>query len=509
MNPKAYSYIRMSTPEQLKGDSLRRQEQDAIKYAAERGLELQEQDQLRDLGISAFTGANVAEGALGRFLDAVRGGRIEQGSCLIVESLDRLSRQNPFDAFSIFSEIVRAGIRIITLSDKQEYTNSNDLGRLVTSLVSMSRAHEESQMKSLRLSAAWKNKRAKANTAPLTKKCPAWLELKNNKFVVVPDRAKIIKRIFNENANGIGAYSIAKRLNDDSVPTFSGKNSWFESYVTKILSHRTVTGAFQPHKFVNGKRIADGEEIPNYFPRIIDDELFYRVQQVRTQRKIKGGGRKGANISNLFSGIAYCQKCHSKMRFVNKTHHYLTCIKCKQSWRYTNFESAFLQFVEELDINGILNGASQERTRLNLANEIEALKGKSATIQEKMNVTFELLDKQSSDFLGKKLREMETEQASIATTLQKKQEELQASKFKTDPNELKEVIRRVQNTNDDAYKIRAQIAAKLRTVVEKVFLKPATQTFAVMFVNQETRFVATDKGSLLFTEDGVKTTITG
>ena len=61
---KAYSYIRFSTPEQSKGDSLRRQEEDAIEYAAEHGLELDTTLNLRDQGLSAFTGENVTAAAL-------------------------------------------------------------------------------------------------------------------------------------------------------------------------------------------------------------------------------------------------------------------------------------------------------------------------------------------------------------------------------------------------------------------------------------------------------------
>jgi DNA invertase Pin-like site-specific DNA recombinase len=81
----------MSTDAQLKGDSHRRQLETSDKYIADNGLELIER--LSDLGVSAFRGANVEYGALGRFLQAVREGKVEVGSYLIVEALDRISRQ--------------------------------------------------------------------------------------------------------------------------------------------------------------------------------------------------------------------------------------------------------------------------------------------------------------------------------------------------------------------------------------------------------------------------------
>ena len=86
---KAYSYIRFSTPEQLKGDSLRRQLESSRKYALEHNLVLDES--LRDLGVSAFKGKNATEGALKRFMELIDAGQVEQGSILILESLDRLS----------------------------------------------------------------------------------------------------------------------------------------------------------------------------------------------------------------------------------------------------------------------------------------------------------------------------------------------------------------------------------------------------------------------------------
>ena len=51
----AYSYIRFSTPEQMKGDSLRRQLESSRSIAKAKGWHLDES--LRDLGISAFKGA--------------------------------------------------------------------------------------------------------------------------------------------------------------------------------------------------------------------------------------------------------------------------------------------------------------------------------------------------------------------------------------------------------------------------------------------------------------------
>ncbi len=53
---KAYSYLRFSTPEQMQGDSFRRQTQLAQSYAERHGLVLDEQLAFEDLGMSAYKG---------------------------------------------------------------------------------------------------------------------------------------------------------------------------------------------------------------------------------------------------------------------------------------------------------------------------------------------------------------------------------------------------------------------------------------------------------------------
>ena len=74
---KAYSYLRFSTPDQMQGDSYRRQTEAARNYAEQNSLDLDEALTFRDLGVSAFRGANVIDGALGQFIEAVDTGHVQ------------------------------------------------------------------------------------------------------------------------------------------------------------------------------------------------------------------------------------------------------------------------------------------------------------------------------------------------------------------------------------------------------------------------------------------------
>jgi len=75
MEPKAYSYIRFSSPEQEKGDSLRRQIQLSEEYCKQHGLILDDTLKLTDKGVSAYKGHHRTKGALGEFLRLVEEGR--------------------------------------------------------------------------------------------------------------------------------------------------------------------------------------------------------------------------------------------------------------------------------------------------------------------------------------------------------------------------------------------------------------------------------------------------
>ena len=130
----AYSYQRFSSPEQSHGDSLRRQTKRATDLCQEYGWHLDDTLKLRDLGVSAYRGKNVREGALAAFLEAIKLGKVKKGSVLIVESLDRLSRDEIDEALTLFLSIIRAGVDIATFDPKRIYDRQSIKNPLTVSL---------------------------------------------------------------------------------------------------------------------------------------------------------------------------------------------------------------------------------------------------------------------------------------------------------------------------------------------------------------------------------------
>jgi DNA invertase Pin-like site-specific DNA recombinase len=345
--PRAYSYLRFSTPEQAQGDSARRQIDLATRYAATHGLALDDTLRLHDEGISGFRGANVRRGALGQFLKAVDDGDVPEGSFLLVENLDRLSRQNPWDAFPLFQQIIGAGVTVVTLFDgkvySQEDLRANPM-RILESLFVMVRANEESETKSRRGKAVWGAKRGRASTKPLTSMLPSWLKMvkaldgRDGKVEVVPERVEVVRRIVTSFLAGTGQQRIAEALNTERVPVFGDGTMWHRSFVSKVLSNPALIGTYAPHEMTYdavGRRIRKPLPQPpveGYYPAIISQEEWEDLSAIHSRNTARQPQHR-RGVQNILAGLAECPLCGSTMTRVFKragSNAKLVCVRAKQ-----------------------------------------------------------------------------------------------------------------------------------------------------------------------------------
>lgn len=331
----AYSYIRFSTADQADGFSEDRQLEIAEKWANSKGIPLDSSH--TDRARSGYKGINRKKGALGDFLKKIAAGEIKRGSYLVVEDLDRLSREHPFDSIDIIRKILSSGITIAVLKNEaywEEYSEETlrqDISGLKMMLLifELGRASGESGRKSTLGTKNWKEKRKHARTEQLamTTVAPAWIETKTTgegrnklrEYEITPDRAAVVRDIYNWHNGGLGMRAITKRLNDAKVPNWGrGKSKathWHQSYILKILSNPAVMGDYQPHKFetiVDPEnpqeriqiRVPAGDVIHGYYPEIpdLDLDIVQKVQSKVSGRRLTGG-RIGDQIGNLFSGL--------------------------------------------------------------------------------------------------------------------------------------------------------------------------------------------------------------
>lgn len=421
--PRAYSYLRFSTPEQSKGDSKRRQTDLAQRYVESHGLELDDALTFEDLGVSAYSGANVATGRLGEFLAAVREKLVEPGSYLLVENLDRISRQGWWDAMPTLQAILNSGITLVTLQSGREYTADvlrRDPMAGMEMVFELFRGKSESDLKGSRVGQAWAAKRARATTEPLTARVPGWIEKIDHTLKIIPQRAKIVQRIFEWTLKGIGQNKITERLNAEKVLPFGRAKHWHRSYIVKILKNPAVIGTYLPHllKRDGTKKVRKPlAPITGYYPPVVTKQTFARVQALfRSHVPLRGRHAAAGIVRNLFSGLARCPKCGGTMTRVYKGNGskggaYLACALAKtgggceyRAVRYEAVESAFLRDADRV-LHEIPAGDED-------AKHADSLEATLLYLEEQRAKLLNTIRKQgSSSKLTARLRQVESELA--------------------------------------------------------------------------------------------------
>ena len=463
---KAYSYVRFSTLDQIKGDSQRRQTEAADEWCRRNSIDLVES--YRDLGVSAFRGKNAETGALAAFLSLVRAGRIAKGSYLIVESLDRVSRNSMMEAFDLFFGIIKAGVKLVTLSDNQVYDRdgiNNNWTPLIISLTVLARANEESRMKSLRLSAAWDAKRKNIANKPLTRSCVAWVRFVDGRFKLIPERAEVIRRIFDMARSGRGANGIAKELRATKAPLFGRGRSWSISYVKKILSNRAAIGEFTPGIRRNGKRVC-GDPVPGYYPVAVSAETFATVQQLRKARP----SYRGRSSVNVFSHIAFDRETGSGMSFVSKNRkrglQYLVSsaalngLAPYNTWRYDEFLAVFLTVCQQAALE-------PANTKPEASGKLNLVRSELDDVNKAISRLVGFLERGESASAAERLRDMEATKGKLERRIQDLESESTA--HHVSPSKVDWTDTAALRDNLRATVKRIDVDAKARSFVARFF----------------------------------------
>lgn len=322
---KCYSYIRWSSDKQSGGSTLARQLKTAQEIAIEQDLELVE---MIDSGISAFKGKNAKDGELAAFIKAVENKLIPSNSWLVVENLDRLSREAIINAQQLFLKLMKLGITVVTGMDKKIYSSKSiteNPMELMYSIMLFSRAHEESATKSKRtygnaLSIIEKYKNGERSTDGYVIAIKSvgtnmwWSDCSDGSVkphpVYFPIAQEIISLAINK---GMGTHTIVKYLNETypaPLPKIKKEKGevgvWSLNRINQFLQKRAMIG----EKTIT----VDNTEhiLKDYYPPLCNEETFYKLRHLRQQRNVKP---EHSDKVYLFLGrdIIRCGHCGSKM----------------------------------------------------------------------------------------------------------------------------------------------------------------------------------------------------
>lgn len=337
---KAHSYVRLSTRKQLDGHGAERQLAAALRWCRENDMELDLQTSLFDAGFSGYAGANVKRGTLGVLQAAALNGEIADGTVLLVESFDRITRLPLPDAYELLLSLINNGVVVVTLMDGKRWSNKSmkSLEFFMLSLVNIYRGFEESQTKSDRLQATFKDARLTRKQSKFGS-APGWLsrDTKDSPWVVDPDKAAVVLKVFEMSAAGYGSKAIAKRANEESWPVPLRLNltagRWHARMPGIILRNRAVLG-YHEHKLHTHEahsRDYRGESTgiayADYYPRIVSDELWNASRASIATRTV--AKRRDTHYYNIFSGVMFCGYCGAPIHRRTETAGYsrgtLTC----------------------------------------------------------------------------------------------------------------------------------------------------------------------------------------
>lgn len=495
-----YSYIRFSSKKQAAGRSYERQMQATREFVQKKGWVLDESLCMFDLGLSGFRGEHKWKGQLGAFLEAVKQGQIQVPSALIVENLDRLSREAVYDALHEFLGIIKAGITIVTLMDRQIYDKESlkkEPYQLFASISIMARAHEESLTKQNRRVYAWDKAREGArNGVKMHARCVAWLKLdkEKNTFIEVPEHADTVRKIFKMYLDGHGTMSIYRVLNKEKRKTFqNSKNGWRSASVKLVLTSRSVLGEISFSNKIKNK--ADGkitkevhEVIPDYYPPIISEKDFYAVQRLIALKKEQSGGYgKVGEMKNLFSRVVKCGYCGASMYYSSrgkKGLRYLSCSNARRktceipnmfSLRYDHLEEAFLLLCKRLDVSDIVSHGYDENQQ-----KIKGLEASICTLESKTHVSENAVQRltdallEGSEDTVKLFTKRIDAEHEVQRELKKEKEQVQnellrlVSVHENTQRSLDSLLQVISDLNSDDHEIRLDCRRRMQLAIRKL-----------------------------------------
>ncbi|MHB1127523.1 MAG: recombinase family protein [Bacillota bacterium] len=148
----------------------------------------------------------------------------------------------------------------------------------------------------------------------------------NGDLVIVPEQAKIVRRIYKEFLEGKSAYSIIKGLERDGIKNGAGNSKWWDTNIYQILKNEKYTGDALLQKsytidFLTKKRVRNDGYVQKYYVEnshegIVTKEEFAAVQAELARRSsLRGYSKTGKSeySSKLpFSGKLVCHNCGSK-----------------------------------------------------------------------------------------------------------------------------------------------------------------------------------------------------
>ena len=326
-------YCRLSRDDHngtLESMSIANQRQVLVDYVTEKGWTL------RDCYIDdGYSGTNFDRPDFKRMIHDAEIGKID---CIITKDLSRLGRNYVEAGYYTEEYFIEHDIRFIAINDGIDTMHdNNDIAAFHHVLNEFYPKQVSKKVKQVKKKSAEQGK-FMGSQAPY-----GYMKSPENKHVLIIDEeaAVIVKRLFNEFANGDSARMIADKLNAEGIntprfyhyekmgrtnPLTEEKNVWGSATITQLLKNQVyignmVQGKRQVVSFKTKKmRTVTPENwivVENTHTPLIEMSLWERVQK-RLSNPNKKIRRTKIDTVGLFSGLVKCSDCGMPLAYMRR-----------------------------------------------------------------------------------------------------------------------------------------------------------------------------------------------
>ncbi len=262
----------------------------------------------------AKTGTKDTRENFQRLLEDCRAGEINM---VITKSISRFAR-NTVTLLSTVRELKALGVDV--LFEEQDLHTLSSAGELMMTILA---GYAEEESRSVSENMKWRIRQKFENGYPWNTTVLGY-RCENGTFVVQPDEAKIVRRIYREYISGKGLEAITNGLNADGIKT-RYDNEWHKQAVAGILRNSTYTGNLLLQKTysencITKREVKNNGEFPKYSVtaahEAIVSEAEFNVVQAEIERRAKKYSSKDKEYTNRypFSGLIVCGNCGKHYR---------------------------------------------------------------------------------------------------------------------------------------------------------------------------------------------------
>lgn len=260
----------------------------------------------------AITGTKEARAGFQKMLEDCRAGKIDR---VITKSISRFAR-NTVTLLETVRELKNLGIDIY-FEEQNIHTMSGQGELLITILASY--AQEESLSNSS--NQKWRIRKNFEDGKPW---CGVMLGYRqdNGQFVVIPEEAEVVRRIYAEYLDGFGVELIARHLNEEGILT-TKNGPWHKSGVARILRNYNYTGNLLLQRYfsenhLTKKKCTNRGELPQYHVEDSHEAIIpvetYEAVQLEMARRAEKWESPHTDETYPFSGLITCAICGKHYR---------------------------------------------------------------------------------------------------------------------------------------------------------------------------------------------------